>query len=220
VIRHADAEPVTVQTVHPETDDSVFVTIDGDAFRRGIQGYTRGTRWRFAMPAWPRDLMRVIEGEYEGVARRWLRSRMNPGLDDAAFYAIECASGISDARRAVYAADEEAKLLGSPLAFNELVCENRLGDMGDELRAPFTSDVPLVMIQGDWDTSTPYENALELAGYFTDHRLVTVAGGSHGAQREANEEVPGFRDEVLRWMRTGSYEHLPGRVELKPVPWE
>jgi len=44
-----------------------------------------------------------------------------------------------------------------------------------------------VIVHGNWDVNTPFENALELVPHFKRSQFVVVNGGSHGALREATE---------------------------------
>ena len=219
LIDRADATPIPVTTTHPETGAPVAMTLDGDAFRLLARGYSRGTTFRFALPAWPLDLLTMLDGSYEEAAERILRVHLYSDLDDAAYYQIDCASGISAARGAVLRNDPAAATVGATWSDYDTLCEPWDADLGNTFRTAFTSDVPVVLVQGNWDTSTPYENAQELRNFFRDHHFIHVEGGSHGALREANEDVDGFQEALHHWMATGSYEHLPERVDLPPVPW-
>ena len=58
------------------------------------------------------------------------------------------------------------------------------------------------------------ENALELRSSFSNHHFIRVVGGSHGALREAEEQLPGFREGVERFWATGDTSHLPTEVTL------
>ena len=44
-------------------------------------------------------------------------------------------------------------------------------------------DIPIILIQGDMDLSTPYENAVFLMDYLENGHLITVKRGFHNAKR-------------------------------------
>lgn len=217
LIEKAEQNPIPVSI--NQNDKEVSVLMDGDAFRLVARGYSRGTAWRFLMPAWPTDILNMLNGSYEGAARRVLRVHTNTNLDDAAYYQVDCASGISESRGAMLRSDPGANTVGRLGDYYDTVCAAWDADLGEGFRTPFTSNVPTVLVHGNWDTSTPYDNALEVRTFFTNHRFVHVESGSHGAFREAQEDVEGFREQIHEWLRTGNYENVPEYVELPPLPW-
>ena len=83
----------------------------------------------------------------------------------------------------------------------------------------FDTNIPTVIVHGNWDTSTPYENALELQPHFKKSHFVTVEGGSHGALGEALEEDEGFRNGLFKFAATGDWSDLPEEVVLPPIRW-
>ncbi len=220
LIDRVAADPIEVRTTHPATEEAVTVTLDADAFRTLTGGYSRGTSFRYLMAAWPLDLLTLLAGDYEAGARRILSVRADLELNDAAFYQIDCASGISKQRGERLRNDPAAALVGPLWEFYDTACTPWNADLGEAFRADFTTRVPTVLVHGNWDTSTPYENAIELLPSFRNHRFVHVEGGSHGALREAQEDVDGFREALTKWWSTGDFSHLPERVELPPMRWQ
>jgi pimeloyl-ACP methyl ester carboxylesterase len=53
------------------------------------------------------------------------------------------------------------------------------GEVPADFRAPFHSDVPVLIISGDRDPVTPPEDAAAIAGSFGHAKVVTVPGSSH-----------------------------------------
>ena len=111
-------------------------------------------------------------------------------------------------------------MIGNLGFFYKSACVAWDADLGEEFRAGFTTDIPTAIVHGNWDTSTPYENALELLPSFTNHKLVTVDGGSHGALNEALEESSSFREALDEFIRTGDLTGLPETVSLPEIEWE
>ncbi len=219
LITRAEENPISVPYVDEDTGEQLTVKLDGDAFRLLARGYSRGTSWRYIMPFWPLDLLNMVNGEYEGAARRYVHVNTSRRLNDAAYYQVDCASGISTTRKQALASDAGVALVGNLHTYYDLVCQAWDADLGEAFRSAFTTDVPAVLIHGTWDTSTPYENAEEVSTFFTNHRLVRIEGGSHGAFREAREDVDGFDARINTWLATGDFSAIPEQVELPPLQW-
>ena len=115
--------------------------------------------------------------------------------------------------------DPGANLVGPLWEYYDTNCAPWNADLGEDFRTPFSTKIPTLLVHGNWDTSTPYENAMEVRSFFRNHRFVHVEGGSHGAFREANEDVPGFREQVHHWLATGRFNEIPERVTLPPLQW-
>ncbi|MEO1075359.1 MAG: alpha/beta fold hydrolase [Bacteroidota bacterium] len=218
LIAQADAEPVVVETEHPDTGEPITVRLDGNDFRELSRGTTRGLAWRYIMDAWPLDLLAMLDGDYEDAARRIFRLNMRTGQRNAAFYQLDCASGITAERGALYRSSPAADLLGPLGRWYDVECEAWDADLGDDFRTGFVTDIPAVLMHGTWDMNTPYENALDLLPDFRDRHVVTVVGGSHGALWEATEVNEVFTA-LLQWMATGDASGLPDRVVLPRMEW-
>ncbi|MEM6784031.1 MAG: alpha/beta fold hydrolase [Bacteroidota bacterium] len=218
LIERADAEPIVVETEHPDTDEPITVRLDGDDFRELSRGTTRGLAWRYIMPAWPLDLLTMLDGDYQSAARRIFRLNTRTGQRNAAFYQLDCGSGITAERGARYRTSPAADLLGPLWRTYDVECQAWDADLGDGFRTGFATDIPALLIHGTWDMNTPYENALDLLPDFRTRHFVTVVGGSHGALWEATESDEGFAA-MLQWMATGDASGLPERVVLPPMEW-
>ncbi len=79
--------------------------------------------------------------------------------------------------------------------------------------------VPTVIVQGTWDTSTPYENALELVPCFKTSKFIPVIRDPHGAIVAAMETSVQFREGIMRFAASGDMSGLPDLVEMPPVEW-
>lgn len=90
-------------------------------------------------------------------------------------------------------------------------------DMGDDVRNPVPSDIPVVFVHGDWDTSTPIDNTLGLLPYFRNgHAILVHRGGHDGAMYQLRNE-PAAKQAVYAFLKTGRREGLPAEVTL-PLP--
>ena len=67
-------------------------------------------------------------------------------------------------------------------------------DLGPAFRENVVSDIPTLIVQGTWDTSTPFENARAVAASLTRATLIEVVGGNHGALYNLFERWPPMRN--------------------------
>ena len=71
-----------------------------------------------------------------------------------------------------------------------------------------------MIAHGTWDTSTPYENALELVPYLKNSKFIPVICGPHGAIRAARRVSKQFDKGILKFAATGDWSGLPDEVEI------
>lgn len=229
VIEEVERDPVTVD-VAVEGQGTTRVLIDGHTMRKVIRGYSGGTS------AWPADAIalakRDFEGAAEAIARRyhetegvydqlWDQAResvQSRTFLTASYFALDCASGITPDRLASYKEDKGWDVLGDLNWKYTAGCAVWDVDLGEAFRQNFETDIPTLIVQGTWDTSTPYENAVELLPYFKNGTLVTVKRGPHSALRAAMRASKSFEQAVWSFARTGDTTGLPEVVEL-PVEW-
>ena len=166
-------------------------------------GYTGRVSSRRGAPTWPADVIALYRGEFDRAARAVLRERGGGGLPTASFFMLDCGSGISPARLNTLNDDPAAAVVGDLGYWYETACSVWGADLGEDFRAGFTTDIPTVVVQGTWDTSTPFENALECLPIFDEHTFVVVEGGSHGALGEAIRYSDEFEAAVMDFIATG-----------------
>lgn len=149
---------------------------------------------------------------------------------NAAANVIDCASGISPDRLARIRKDTENPddvMLGA-LAYVGLqdrnpgpLCHNwGVADLGDDFRAPFKTDVPLLIVNGEFDGVTPMGNAERLHEMMPNSRLVIVENSGH-----YSTEIYHFDEEFHKvsadFLRTGQFpERLQNRVVLPPIKYD
>ena len=220
-IRRAERNPPVV-TVHVSaTGEQREVPVTAEILRTVADGYSSVPDSLHDMAAWPADVLRLHAGRFEQLARRarpgdrddWTR------IPNAAFWLLDCGSGITGERARGLRDDPAREVVGETAWLYFEGCPAWDVDLGDDFRTGFRTRVPTVVVHGNWDLSTPYENALEMMPAFENGTLVTVHRGTHGALEEAMEASDSFREEVLRFLRTGERSAMPERVQLPPVDW-
>ena len=210
VIARVEDEPVEVDV------DGETIRFDADDVRSMALGYTARVSSRRGAPTWPADILALYEGNFERAARA-RGGGGRGGLSTASFFMLDCGSGISPARLEILKNDPAAKVVGDLGHFYETACSAWDSDLGEDFRAGFTTNVPTVIVHGTWDTSTPFDNAIELLPSFEDLHFVIVEGGSHGALGEAMGYSDEFRAALMHFVATGNKEDLPDEVVMPPV---
>ena len=212
MLKNAEANPVVV-TLNKGNSSERTVEIDSAAMRSLARGYKNSLR------SWPADIIEMSRGNFENAARRVMtRSRIRPsGLTTASFWMLDSGSGITARRRAVFESDPAMKIIGSTFDYYAKGSPVWETDLGDDFRQNFETGIPTVIVHGTWDTSTPYENAVELAPFFKNSKFITVKRGSHGAFSEAMNADKNFRNAIRKFTVSGDMSGLPDQIEL-PLP--
>ena len=219
LIQSADAKPIPFDFKVPDSDQVIAVEINGDHLRSLIGGYSRAPSFRHRMVDWPADILSMINGDFQGALTRLYQTGISTEVRTAAFFHYDCGSGVSEQRGKLIRNHPAAATVGETWKFYDSSCQTWDADLGEEFRQNFNSDIPTVLIHGNWDMSTPYENAAEVRTMFSNHKFIHIEQGSHGALLDAIVDSPGFEAQLHTWMRTGQYEHLPERVEFPPLRW-
>jgi pimeloyl-ACP methyl ester carboxylesterase len=210
VITRLDKEPAIVEIRDTIAGKSHKVRVDADAVRAIANTSARN---------WPAMVLALQRGDYTAPARAAIQSRIQPGMEPASFFMLDCGSGITPARAKQFMEDPAVAIVGDLGWFYRTACASWNSDLGDAFRQNFETTIPTVFVHGDWDTSTPLENALELKPFFKNLHFVLVKGGSHGALLQALPVAPTFRKELMEFFATGDMAGLPDEVAIPPVNW-
>lgn len=176
VLARLDAEPQVVTVAAGSTSQRVVV--DGTRVRRLVRADAgrRSAAW-----VWPERILAMDRGDFTDVARR-LAGQGPLTLPDPMHFSMDCASGASKTRRSRSRTDAARRLLGDINFEYEAACDVwPFDDLGPAFRANVVSSIPTLIIHGTWDTSTPIENARDVAASLKGATLVEVIGGNHGA---------------------------------------
>ncbi len=206
--------PITVEVVDPETKEVNKVYFDEHSIKNLSRGYSGG------LEEWPADIITLYNGDFAEAAERAVRRYKNSGrsFKTASYYMLDCGSGISEDRLKEYMADPANEVLETGWGYiNGCPCWD--SDNGDDFRVNFETQIPTVIVQGTWDRSTPYENALELVPYFKDVMFIPLKRGPHGAIRAALRASEEFKKGILKFAATGDRSELPEMMELPELNW-
>ena len=215
VVKRVEEKPFKVTVSNQETNESQDVLFDTESIKRLARGYSRG------LPAWPADVITLYNGDFSSAAERAVRRYQNNGRSfrPASYWMLDCGSGITQELLEEYKADPAVKIIGLGSWGYRAGCPVWGSDLGDEFRQNFETNIPTVIVHGTWDTSTPYENALELVPFFKKSKFIPVIGGPHGAIRAAMRASEIFSRGIMHFTATGDMSKLPDKVEMPPVKW-
>lgn len=212
VLRRLERAPVKVTVKAPDlkTGETTTITLGPEDFQRGFPMGTNG----------PAFLLSLYHERYDRWASSTLAGRRSREIDFPLIGAlIDTSLGVTPRREHLLRTDAGTEFLGQ-WNFDSYLATAGIWptpDVGDEFRTEIVSRIPVVFAQGDWDTSTPVENALNIAPYFPNGRLMIATHGGHGVIDPIAENLPDVFETLLEFLRTGSTANLPARVTL-PAP--
>jgi pimeloyl-ACP methyl ester carboxylesterase len=213
VVERATLQPFTVEVTDPEDGTRHQVLFDGESIKRVSRGYSGG------LTGWPANVIAMAGGDFRGAAERLYRQSGNDGRSfrTASYFMLDCGSGITPERLAEHNADPAQGIIFHMAWGYKTGCPVWGSDLGDDFRQNFETEIPTVIAHGTWDTSTPYENGLELAPFFLNSKFIPVIRGPHGATRAAMRESDHFRTGILHFAATGDWSALPDTVTMPPA---
>lgn len=185
----------------------------------GLEDFQSDLLGRAAEPAqWPAFVLALYHGRYADWARDVMQERQARPVKLIGPL-IDTSLGVTPRRLRRLRADPALAWIGSG-GFEPYLAAAEAWptpDLGDEWRAMTPSSIPVVMVHGDWDTSTPVENMLDQLPSFTHGRALVVHRGGHDGPFYLLREQPDAKDAIHRFLRTGSMEGIPAAVTL-PAP--
>lgn len=214
IVKRLENKPITVEVKDPKTGNVQNVLFDAHSARQLSRGYSN------SLESWPADIITLYNGDFTKAAENVIKKYKNSErtFKTASYYVLDCGSGITAERLEEHLADPATQILETGWGYiNGCPCWD--SDLGDDFRKNFETDIPTVIVQGTWDRSTPYENALELVPYFKDSKFIPFKRGPHGAIKVALQVSEDFKKGILRFVESGDRSELPDKVELPTLKW-
>jgi len=213
LVEQVARQPFSVTVTDREDGTRHEVLFDGESIKRLSRGYSGG------LSAWPADVIAMSGGDFSGAAERLYRQSVTGGRSfrTASYFMLDCGSGITSERLAEHNSDPAMSVISRMSWGYKTGCPVWESDLGDDFRQNFETQIPTVIAHGTWDTSTPFENALELVPFFKNSKFIPVVRGPHGAIRAAMNASEEFRGGILHFAATGDMSELPDTVTMPPV---
>jgi pimeloyl-ACP methyl ester carboxylesterase len=216
VLRRLEREPVRVTlkgAKDTKTGEPVTVVLGPEDFQR--EAFLRG-------PDGPAFVLAAYHGKYDAWAgsvafARRSRAAQAPLIGPL----IDTSLGVTPKRRYLLETDPACEFLGRWNFASYLATADAwpTADVGDEFRTEVVTPIPVVFVNGDWDTQTPVENTLGIAPSFPRSHVLIVERGGHGAMGQLAQNRPEVRDALIEFLKTGSVEKLPARVSVPGPKW-
>ncbi|NQZ43023.1 MAG: alpha/beta hydrolase [Flavobacteriaceae bacterium] len=181
VMERLETRPVNV-TVTDEDGEVFDIVVGADDLRFNLT-YPRVRSYAAEIESWPKYIMEMYHGDFRmlGLLSRGRVYNSSAFMTNPLF---NNSLGVSKEREALLLKRESRKWLGdlaNHYTATREVCPAPV--VPQRFRQHVAHDIPMVLIQGDMDMSTPYGNAVFLMDYLENGHLLTVKRGFHNAKR-------------------------------------
>jgi len=225
VLERLERQPQTVTIVDPGTGLPINVVVGKYDFQKQIIYPAPQISITDNLTKWPRFLLELYRGDYRYLAGLSWESRVLESHVAMIGLLIDNSLGISKAREALLLSRPENAWLGGVepryLSSRDLTMAK---DAGDPFRADAPINVPVALIHGDLDFSTPMENARHAAEFLRIGHLTIVTNATHVSDDESMEHLPGLVKALQQYLDADgeaavaqALTALPDRVAL-PAP--
>jgi pimeloyl-ACP methyl ester carboxylesterase len=219
-LNRLEDKPVSVDISSPTDGSTVSVTIGRYDMQRALKKFAPDYYTREGLESWPRFVLEMLDGEHKYLGYLTYRRRRSDRIP-LIFPLMDNSLGITDDRDRSLRTDNARSMVGP---INALYYATRDASptpvVSDAFRTTLDVEVPVLMIQGDLDRSTPIENARYAHRKLPVSHLLHVKNGTHMAIREVRRHRPELTEDLRSFLRTGSFDGLPKAVPLPPPDFE
>ncbi|HYC62364.1 MAG TPA: alpha/beta hydrolase [Thermoanaerobaculia bacterium] len=177
LLNELEARPKSAELVHPETGQKTTFVVGKLDLQRELAGMLFAPDTFAVMPDF---VARLEQGDWLSLALAAAPGRFGtpPTMMQIA---MDCAAGITAARRQRIAEEAKWTLLGDAInvPFPEICQGLDIPDVGDAYRAPLVSDVPALLISGTLDGRTRPRQMEELRRTMPNAIALTIEGAGH-----------------------------------------
>ena len=203
IIRRFDQGPITVKVKDEKSGQEQTVVLGRDDFRPN--------------PAEPAAILAIYHGHYDAWARSTINRRRAHRSSTALIGPlIDTALAVTPLRRYLLRTDAAVEVLGQ-WNFDDYMATEEIWptvDVGDAFRSEVQQTIPVLFVQGTWDTSTPMENLVQVLPHFVNSRTLIVHQGEHGAFARVRRTLPAATAAIMEFVRSGSTANLPSAVTV------
>ena len=230
VVQRLETKPVVAEGRRPGSKSKRKVPIGVEDFRGYLRsGINARRETRKSLEALPKYVFEIYNQDYQFLAFRVIADRADPIGGNLQFLLIDNSLGISKTRDAKLISEPGSRWLGElNLTYKATRDHTPTPVISDSFRNLKTS-IPILMVQGDMDLSTPIENAEELLPSLPNGHLVRIHGGTHGAFGEISRHDNTFMEQVEMFLNANLdskesikevYGKIPTSYSLPPLEFE
>ncbi len=214
LLAELEARPKRVELVHPMTGAKGVVAVGKLDLQVAVAQMLEGPD---TFSTLPNLLWRLERGDWTALALQAVRLRVGE-VPKAMGLAMDCASGVTDARRRRIAEQAPRTLLGDAinLPFPGICTAVEVPDLGDAFRAPLQTALPVLMISGTLDGRTPPAQAQELARGIPNSVQLVIEGAGHSDPLFLSS--PKILEAMQSFMRGKQIAET--RIRVTPKPFE
>jgi pimeloyl-ACP methyl ester carboxylesterase len=201
--------PVSVTVKDETTKKAQTIVLGKEDFQQALLTHTEDG------VDWPAFILSIYYAHYEDWARDVIKDRQS-SEGTLIRPLIDTGLGVSAARLHRLRTDPATRELGT-WAFELDVASASAWptpDMGDELRTAVPSPIPVLFVHGDWDISTPIDNALSLLPQFPNGHAILVHRAGHDGPFYQLRQQPAVKAAIYEFLQTGKMEGMPTSVSL------
>jgi pimeloyl-ACP methyl ester carboxylesterase len=204
-----DRAPVTVVSRDEKSGTRRIVVLGPGDFELGLVTYAENA------DRWPAFVLSVYHRHYDAWARDVIEQR-KAGMLTLIGPLIDTSLGVTPEREHQLRTDPAVAMLGtwSFAAYLASAADWPTPDVGDAFREPVTTSIPVLFVQGDWDTSTPVENTLNILPGFPNGRAILVHRGQHKGALTLLKHDPMLTAALHTFLKTGDMRDLPTRISV------
>ena len=217
IIERLEKEPQIVHISIPQEGIDEQVTIGADDFRVNLLPSFVGNKQK-QFEAWPKYISEIYNGDYRLLAFSVLESLIGSDTEQLMPALVDNSLGISKEREILLNSRASKRWLGDINLIDKTIRDViPTTVVNDDFRAHVKHSIPILMIQGNLDLSTPFANAQFLMDYLENGHLVKVAGGSHAVLMELALNHPEKLSLLLEFMdvdfEKSSFSEIKKRIQ-------
>lgn len=221
IVEKLDRQPVTATIEDPRNGKPLDVTLGAADVQQlitygGMMGGTRAEK----LGNWPRFILEMQRGDFRyAAAKIWEKRTQEQSGEPLIVALIDNSLGITAQRDAQLLAEPEARWLGD---INDYYHNTRdltpTPRVGDAFRADWKIEVPVLLVNGDLDWSTPVENARHASRFLARGHYVEVEGGTHcGETVDMVNEQPRQMEQLYEFV-DADFEHSTPEAYFAKLP--
>lgn len=200
ILNRLKEAPEVVSIQNPNTGKIHEVTVGPFDVQRILSyPWPYGTR-REKMQYWPAFILRLYEGDYHGLAVSTYKKRVAQ-WDLLMPDHVDNSLGVTPERDKLLLEHAAVSPFGDVnWAYRATRDVTVSPVVNDAFRTQYQIKVPVLLLHGDWDLSTPVENIRNSLSHFEQGHLIEVKEGTHSVLNEALEMLPVVRKSVLAFL--------------------